>query len=158
MSSAVGAQGPNPASNIGKNELHQIGSGFWNVRGTFKIIAKLVDIETQMSIIQLKNGKFLIIDTVEMTDSLRQQIDQLTNHGEKIEAVLATHPFHTLAFPGFYQIYSKAPYYGTPRHLRRLTDIPWAGSLDDCNIRKKWEPEVCLRIPAGQNEKKIGFS
>lgn len=149
MASAVPAQGPNPASNLEKNELYEVGPGFWNIRGHFKVLAKLVDIGTQMSIVRLRNGKFLVIDTVEMNDRLRQEIDQLTNRGELIEAVLATHPFHTLAFPAFYQYYPKAAYYGTPRHLRRLTDIPWAGNLDDCNIRKKWEPDIEMRIPAG---------
>ena len=158
MSSAVAAQGPNNASNLEKNELYQIGPGFWNVRGRFKILAKLVDIETQMSIVQLRNGKFLVIDTVEMNDRLRQEIDQLTKNGEKIEAVVATHPFHTLAFPAFYQYYPKAAYYGTPRHLRRLTDIPWAGDLDDCNVRKKWEPDVYMRIPAGRWIEKRPFA
>jgi hypothetical protein len=148
MASAVPAQTPNAASHLDKNELYLIGPGFWNVRGRFKIL-KVIDIETQMSIIQLRNGKFLVIDTVEMNDRLRQEIDHLTNNGENIEAVIATHPFHTLAFPAFYQLYPKAAYYGTPRHLRRLTDIPWKGNLDDCNLRKKWEPDVEMRIPAG---------
>ena len=148
MASAVEVQTPNAAQNLEKNELYSIGPGFRNVRGRFKIL-KLIDIETQMSIIQLRNGKFLVIDTVEMNDRLRQEIDHLTNNGENIEAVIATHPFHTLAFPAFYQLYPKAAYYGTPRHLRRLTEIPWAGNLDDCNVRKKWEPDVEMRIPAG---------
>jgi hypothetical protein len=149
MASAVSSQSPNAAQNLEKNELYSIGPGFWNVRGKFKILAKLVDIETQMSIIQLSNGKFLVIDTVEMNDRLRQEIDHLTNNGEKIEAVVATHPFHTLSFPAFYEAYPKAAYYGTPRHLRRLTQIPWAGNLDDCNVRQKWQPDVEMRIPAG---------
>ena len=148
-STVIGTQGPNNASNFEKNQLYQIGPEFWNIRAHFKILGKLVDIETQMSIVQLRNGKFLIIDTVEMNDRLRQQLDQLTNNGDNIEAVLATHPFHTLAFPAFYQLYPKAAYYGTPRHLRRLTEIPWVGSLDDCHLRKKWEPDVYMRIPAG---------
>lgn len=148
MASIVSPQTPNAASHLEKNELYQIGPGFWNIRGRFKIL-KLIDIETQMSIVQLRNGKFLVIDTVEMNDRLRQEIDQLTNNGEKIEAVIATHPFHTLAFPAFYQLYPKPAYYGTPRHLRRLTDIPWKGNLDDCEVRKKWEPDVEMRIPAG---------
>jgi hypothetical protein len=131
-----------------KNQLCAIGPGFWNVRGKFKIF-KIVDIETQMSIIGLKNGKYLVVDTVEMDDGLKQEIDQLTNNGQNIEAVIATHPFHTLAFPAFYEAYPNAPYYGTPRHLRRLIDIPWKGDLNDCNVRKTWEPEVELRIPAG---------
>ena len=149
MSSAI-SPSPNSISALEKNELYQIGRDFWNVRGHFKILAKLVDIETQMSIIRLANGRFLVIDTVEMNDQLRQEINHLTNNGEKIEAVLATHPFHTLAFPSFYQAYPNAHYYGTPRHLRRLTNIPWKGSLDDCHVRQIWEPQVELRIPAGK--------
>jgi hypothetical protein len=148
MSSAVPTQTPSAAHSVEKNELYSIGPGFWNVRGRFKVL-KVIDIETQMSIIQLRNGKFLVIDTVEMDDHLRQEIDQLTNNGENIDAVVATHPFHTLSIPAFYQAYPKAAYYGTPRHLRRLTEIPWKGDLDDCNIRKKWEPDVEMRIPAG---------
>ncbi|CAF3834203.1 unnamed protein product [Rotaria magnacalcarata] len=130
MSSAVPVQTPNAAQNLDQNELYLIGSNFWNVRGRFKIL-KFVDIETQMSIVKLQNGKFLVIDTVEMNDRLRQEIDHLTNNGENIEAVVGTHPFHTLSFPAFYQTYPKANYYGTPRHLRRITEIPWKGSLDD---------------------------
>ncbi|CAF4947581.1 unnamed protein product, partial [Rotaria magnacalcarata] len=61
---------------------------------------------------------------------------------------IAVHPFHTLAFPAFYEAFPNTKYYGTPRHLRRLTQIPWAGSLEDCQTRKIWEPEVELRIPA----------
>jgi len=69
---------------------------------------------------------------------------------KKIEAVLATHPFHTLAFPAFYQQYPNCPYYGTPRHLRKQSEqIKWAGSLNDESIRRKWAPEVEMRIPAG---------
>ena len=158
MASAVPAQTPNAAPNLEKNELHQIGPGFWNIRAHFKVF-KLIDISTQMSIIQLRTGKFLVIDTVELTDRARQEIDQLTNNGENIEAVVATHPFHTLAFPAFYQLYPKAAYYGTPRHLRRLTNIPWAGDLNNCEVRSKWEPDVEMRIPAGEIhvETKVSF-
>ena len=148
MASTIAAQSPNAAHNLEKNELYSIGPGFWNVRGRFKAY-KVIDIGTQMSIIKLRNGKFLVIDTVEMNDHLRQEIDTLTDNGNNIEAVIATHPFHTLSFPAFYQLYPKAPYYGTPRHLRQLTEIPWAGNLDDCNIRVKWEPDVEMRIPTG---------
>ena len=150
MSSTVSSQKLNPTQNAVKNELYQIGPNFWNVRSRFRVLAKLIDIETQMSFIQLYNGNFLVIDTVELNDHLRQEINHLTDNGNKIEAVIGTHPFHTLAFSTFYESYPNAAYYGTPRHLRRLTQIPWIGCLDDCNVRKKWEPDVELRIPAGQ--------
>lgn len=148
MSSVIPVQTPNAAQNLQKNQLYLVGSNFWNVRGRFKIL-KIIDVGTQMSIIKLRNEKFLVIDTVEMDSDLRHEIDRLTNHGQDIEAVIGTHPFHTLSFTAFYQAYPNAAYYGTPRHLRRLREIPWKGSLDDCNIRRKWEPDVEMRIPAG---------
>jgi hypothetical protein len=150
MCSGVSSPNLTPIQNVVKNELYKIGAGFWNVRSRFRVLAKLIDIETQMSFIELYNGNFLVIDTVELNDHLRQEINHLTDNGNKIEAVIGTHPFHTLSFPTFYESYPNAAYYGTPRHLRRLTQIPWIGSLDDCSVRKKWEPDVELRIPAGQ--------
>lgn len=138
-------------------QLHQIGPGFWNVRTSFKVF-KIIDIGTHMSVIQLRNGNFLVIDTVEMNDQLKKELDDLTNNGTKIEAVVGVHPFHTLAFPGFYKLYPNAKYYGTPRHLRNLKDIKWTGELDNNKESlSRWEPEVELRIPAG-GFKKITFS
>jgi glyoxylase-like metal-dependent hydrolase (beta-lactamase superfamily II) len=145
----MSASGSEPV-HIEKNELYEVATNFWNIRVSFKMFAGFVDLGSQMSLIRLKNGKFLVIDTVMLTDQTRAAIDRLTENGTKIEAVIAVHPFHTLAFPAFYEAYPKAEYYGTPRHLRRLTQIPWVGSLEDCNIRKKWEPEVEMRIPAGE--------
>lgn len=105
-----------------------------------------------MSIIQLQNGRFLIIDTVAMNDIVKQELMELTNNGTKIEAVIAVHPFHTLAYPAFYKLFPKVKYYGTPRHLRKLTEINWSGQLDNDdnkNLLTKWAPEVELRIPDG---------
>lgn len=131
-------------------QLRQIGPGFWNVRAPFKLF-RIVDIGTHMSIIKLRSGNFLVIDTVELNDQLKKELDELTSNGTKIEAVVGVHPFHTLAFPGFYKSYPEAKYYGTPRHIRKLTDIKWTGQLDDNKESlSKWEPEVELRIPAGE--------
>jgi len=138
------------ANSDAKSELIEIGPGFWNIRGHFKILAHLIDIETHMSIIRLSTGRFLVVDTIELNPKLKSQIDFLTANGTKIEAVVATHPFHTLAFNAFHEQYPNCPYYGTPRHIRKLSEkIKWAGSLDDERIRRKWEPEVEMRIPDG---------
>lgn len=107
-----------------------------------------------MSLIQLKNGKFLVIDTVVINDQLKNELDELTHNGSKIEAVLAVHPFHTLAYSAFNKLYPNPKYYGTPRHLRKLTEIKWAGQLDDVENKEllsKWGPEVELRIPVGNS-------
>ena len=148
MTSPVPIQTVHSAQNLDKNELYSIGPDFWHVRGRF-IFLKVIDTGTQMSIIRLPNGKFVVIDTVEMDDHLRDQINRLTNNGEDIEAVLGTHAFHTLSFPAFYRQYPKAAYYGTPRHVHLLTEIPWKGDLSDCQVRKRWEPTIEMRIPAG---------
>ncbi len=132
-----------------KNVLHEIGPGFWNIRGHFKL-AKMADIGTQMSIVQLSDGNFVVLDTVELTDHLKEEIDKLTNNGDLIEGVIGVHPFHTRSFMSFYKAYPQAAYYGTPRHLRQLPEIPWLGSLDDCNVRQKWEPDVEMRVSAGE--------
>lgn len=69
-----------------------------------------------MSIVQLSSGKFLVVDTIPLDTELKglllgwpliglAEIDNLTNNGRDIEAVIATHPFHTLAFYGFYEAY-----------------------------------------------------
>lgn len=129
--------------------IEEVGPGFYNIRGSFSIAMGIVDIGTHMSILKLPNNKFLVVDTIPLTPFLKAEIDQLTNKGADMEAVVATHPFHTLAFRGFYKEYPNVPYYGTPRHLRLLTDIPWAGNLNECDTRNKWAPAVEMRIPAG---------
>lgn len=108
-----------------------------------------IDIGTHMSLARLSNGNFLIIDAIELSPQIKSEINQLTENGSKIEAVLATHPFHTTAFPEFYKAFPNPNYYGTPRHLRVLNNIPWKGNLNDSNCRDRWSPEVQMRIPEG---------
>lgn len=102
-----------------------------------------------MSIVGLENGNFIIIDAIPLDTATKIQINILTDNGKKIQAILATHPFHTLAFPALYKQYPNAPYYGTPRHLRILKEINWAGDLNSCGVREAFYPEIEMRIPAG---------
>lgn len=127
--------------------LQLIGKNFYNIRAEFKLFAGLLNIGTHMSVVKLSNDKFLVIDTVELVPSLKAELDQLTNNGADIEAVIATHPFHTLAFPGFHAAYPNVPYYGTPRHLRVQPQIPWKDDIT--NHLDAWKPDIELRIPAG---------
>jgi len=129
------------------NRTVPIGPGFWNVRAS--LIISGLDIGTHMSFIQLKSGRFIIVDTVELDNTLIGDINELTKNGALVDAVIATHPFHTLYFPVFYKQFPKFKYYGTPRHLRIQPDIPWAGNMYDCASREIWLPEVHMRIPRG---------
>jgi hypothetical protein len=109
----------------------------------------IIDKGTHMSLIRLNSGKFLVLDTINLTPAVKQEFDTLTENGAKIEAIIATHPFHTMSFHAFHALYPNPKYYGTPRHLRAIAEIPWAGSVEDRVVQKLWEPEVEMRIPAG---------
>jgi hypothetical protein len=146
---------------VTQNAFVEVGQGFWNARGSFKKFGlveigilniqflQLIIEGTHMSIARLSSGKFLVIDAIPLTQQIKKEFDELTENGTKIEAVLATHPFHTLAFPAFHKAYPDVPYYGAPRHLRTLTGIPWAGDLNVCSTRNQWNPEVEMSIPEG---------
>jgi len=127
--------------------LVPIGPGFWNVHTPFVING--VDVGTQMSLIRLRSGNFLVLDTVQLDPGLQAEIDALTSNGTRISAVIATHPFHTVFFPDFFKQYPKPAYYGTPRHLKVQPSLPWAGSTYNCVVRQFWSPEVRMRIPRG---------
>jgi hypothetical protein len=128
------------------SRIVEVATGFYNIRASFKVKG-LIDIGTHMSLSKLSNGKFLVIDTVPFDDELKKEFDVLTNNGTNIEAVVATHPFHTLAFPPFYKMYPNLTYYGTPRHIRNQKEIIWAGNI--MNELNRWQPDVQMRIPEG---------
>lgn len=130
--------------------LKQVSHDFYNLH-TSLVMFRVIDISTHMSLIRLSSGKFLVIDCVDISNpQVRNDIDELTENGTLIESVIGVHPFHTLFFPSFHQIYPHAKYYGTPRHLRNIQNINWSGSLGDDDTRSLWESEgVFMRIPAG---------
>jgi hypothetical protein len=102
------------------------------------------------SFIRLTNGKFLVLSTVALTKNAKTEIDLLTANGSLIEAVLATHPFHTLHFEPFHKHYPNVKYYGTPRHIREIKTIQWEGDMSDPDVLSKWESQgVFMRIPEG---------
>ena len=130
--------------------IHEIGRGFFNVTAPFVFFGAL-DIRTHMNFCRLSNGRFLVIDTVEVTPELKVEIDHLTDNGQLMEAVVATHPFHTLFFPAFHALYPNVPMYGTPRHLRNQPTIPWAGDVSKPEVLNKWNPEIEMSVTLGTN-------
>lgn len=120
------------------SNLRLIGPNLWNVRGSYYPVC-FVNMGSQMTIIRLPSGFFLILSTIALSSSLKEEIDILTDGGKYIEAVIATHPFHTLYFTPFYHCYPHAKYYGTPRHLKKFPQIKWSGSVADPSMRAQWE-------------------
>jgi hypothetical protein len=132
------------------SKMIEIHPTFLNLRASLTFLGGMIDIGTHMSLIKLSTGKYLVIDTCDVNSTDKEKIDTITNNGELIEAVIGTHPFHTLYFEPFHRWYPNVPYYGTPRHIRRLTSIAWAGDISKPENLRKWEPEgIFMRIPDG---------
>lgn len=129
--------------------LYQIGSNFYHIRGPLNMVCGCcLDIGTHMALIKLPSGKFLVIDTIDVTAEDKAEIDKLTNNGALIEAVIATHAFHTLFFPAFFKLYPNPEYYGTARHLKNQPAINWKGDI--MHNLSKWENDgIYIRCPDG---------
>jgi hypothetical protein len=126
----------------------EIGRNFWNLRGSFTFALGMIDIGTHCSLIKLNTGKFLLIDTIAFSDKALREFNELTSNGTLVDAVIATHPFHTMYFPPFFKLYPDLKYYGTPRHLKRGGGVNWAGNIMD--HLSDWEENgVHMRIPDG---------
>eukprot|EP01117_Protostelium_nocturnum_P011267 TRINITY_DN4093_c0_g1_i3.p1 TRINITY_DN4093_c0_g1~~TRINITY_DN4093_c0_g1_i3.p1 ORF type:complete len:546 (+),score=167.84 TRINITY_DN4093_c0_g1_i3:184-1821(+) len=145
-SSSYSSHSPPPSSK--REVVIEVAPGFFNIRGSFKFKG-IINIGTHMSLAKLNNGKYLVIDAAPLSDQIKLELDELTDNGRLMEAVIHTHPFHTLAAPEFFAAYPNVPNYGTPRHLRKMPEINWAGSMNDCRVQAKWRPEIEMRIPAG---------
>ena len=71
------------------DKIHDLGAGFWNIRGSFRI-GGVLNIGTQCSLIQLNSGKFIFLDSYSLTGDVRDEVMALTNNGQDVEAVAAT--------------------------------------------------------------------
>ena len=61
-----------------------IGEGFWNIRGSYRI-AGVLDVGTQASIVCLSSGNYLMLDACDFDDADFAGIDELTDGGERLE-------------------------------------------------------------------------
>lgn len=136
----------------------EIAPGFWNLRAPFFVLGGTLNLGTHMSVVDLGDGRFVAIDCTELTAAAAAELAELTEGGDALVAVLTTHPFHTLAIPSLHALYPSTAdraWYGCPRHLLKCTvdksgrPIRWAGDLNECATRRKFEPQLRMAIPAG---------
>jgi hypothetical protein len=131
------------------NKILGIADDFWNIRGSFKI-AGLIDIGTQASLIRLKNGKFIFLDSYKPGSAIRREIDQLTDDGKDVEAVLNLHPFHTIHVPWMHERYPHAQHFGTARHLSRFPDLKWQKACtEDAELHSLFSKDLEFSVPRG---------
>ncbi len=126
-----------------------IADNFWNIRGSF-IIAGVIDIGTQASLVRRENGKFVFLDSYTLSGAARREVDSLTGGGEDVEAVLNVHPFHTVHVAKMHERYPHARHYGTARHLSRFPDLPWQElRTEDPELHELFSQDFEFSIPRG---------
>lgn len=131
------------------NKIIQISEDFWNIRGSFKIKG-LLDVGTHVSLVRLSNGKYVFLDSYTLSDSARITVDELTDGGEKIEAVINVHPFHTVHVAWMQEQYPKAKHYGTARHLSRFPELEWQDiRSEDAPLHEMYSDDLEFTVPRG---------
>ena len=72
----------------------RVADSFLNIRGSFKIGP--LDVKTHSSLVKRKNGKWLMLDSLKMEAPIKREVDELTDGGKNLDAILNLHPFHTV--------------------------------------------------------------
>ncbi len=131
-----------------KQKLLEIGPGFWNIRGSFRLMG--LDIGTQVSLIRRKNGRFLFLDSFSLDGDVLEQVHALTDGGKAVEAVVNLHPFHTVHVEQMQMLFPKATHYGTARHLSKFPHLKWAATVsEDLEASGLFKEDLAFSVPAG---------
>ncbi|MBX7495470.1 hypothetical protein K3172_06320 [Qipengyuania sp. 6B39] len=129
--------------------IEQLAEGFWRITGEVRI-GGVVDIGTQCSLVRLASGNFVFLDSYTLPATVRQQVDPLTEGGEKIEAILNLHPFHTLHCEWMHSAYPDAALYGTARHIAKFPDLPWQDTrCEEVALHESYNEDFAFSVPRG---------
>lgn len=142
--------------------LIETGKNFWNIRGSFRI-AGLLDVGTQASLVQLASGGFVLLDSLVPDARSAGVINELTDGGSRIEAILNLHPFHTVHVEAVHERFPEATLYGTRRHVARFPDLPWAPETTESeSLHQRFVDDLVFSVPAGvdfiSSDEKVHFS
>ena len=129
-------------------KIHDLGAGFWNIRGEFRI-GGIINIGTHCSLIKLESGKFIFLDSYELTGEVRDKVMALTNNGQEVEAVLNLHPFHTAHCVQMAKDFPQATFYGSSRHAKKIPEIQWSDDLVESVAVAERYPELKFSISKG---------
>lgn len=130
------------------DKIIDLGAGFWNIRGTFRL-GGVLNIGTQCSLVTLTSGRFVFLDSYTLTDDVRAQVMALTNNGQDVEAVLNLHPFHTVHCAQMAKDFPQAIFYGSSRHQKKVAEVEWADDLVESDTLAERYPELKFSISQG---------
>ena len=126
-----------------------LGNGFWSIRGQFRL-AGLINLGTQAALVEIAPERFIMLDSYQVTGSVRQDVLNLTHGGTAVEAVFNLHPFHTLHCAAAAAMFPAARLYGTPRHKRVCPQLAWrAPTTDQEAAWAGYADQVETSVPAG---------
>lgn len=112
------------------DHIVDVADGFWNIRGSFKI-AKVINIGTQASLVRLNSGRFVLLDSYALEGPIADRVMALTEGGEKLDAIINLHPFHTVFVKRVAAMFPNAKLYGTSRHHEKAPDLGWQPELTE---------------------------
>ena len=130
------------------DDILNVGAGFWNVRGSFKI-GGILDVGAQCSLVKLSSGKFIFLDSYELKDEVRDTVMKLTNNGQDVEAVLNVHPYHTVHCEQMAKDFPQAIFYGSRRHPQQVPAVNWSSDLVESKAVTERYPELEFSLPKG---------
>lgn len=131
-----------------KDQIHDLGAGFWNIRGSF-VRQGMIDIGNQSALVKLSSGKFVLLDSYTLTGEVRAQVMALTNNGQDIEAVLNVHPFHTVHCARVAKDFPHALFYGSARHHKEVPEVNWSADYVESAAVAERYPELEFSLPKG---------
>lgn len=131
------------------DQLIKIADGFWNIRGSFKL-AGLIELGTQASLVQLRSGDFVMLDSYALEGEVERQVRALTDQGRAVRAILNLHPFHTVYVPRMAEQFPNAQLYGTSRHKQRAAALRWERMhVDDPALHAQFADDFSFTVPSG---------
>jgi len=96
----------------------------YNIRAPFPVF-KIFDFGSQSTLCRLSDGNYILADTVIYQPDVKARIDEITENGTKLFAIINLHPFHTKAIPDVKQMYPNAKLYGVERHVTLYPNLQW---------------------------------
>jgi hypothetical protein len=129
--------------------IHDLGKGFWTIRGDLKM-GGVLNVGTQAAIVHLSGGGFAMLDSYHLTGAIRDRVMQLTDQGRGVRAVLNLHPFHTLHCASTAQDFPNAKLYGSKRHRSKHPDLAWQPeTVESPQVAAMFADDLSFLMPAG---------
>jgi len=129
--------------------LHDLGQGFWTIRGDLRL-GGVLNVGTQAALVRLSDGGFAMLDSYPLQGPMRDRVMQLTDQGQAVRAVLNLHPFHTLHCTSAASDFPNAKLYGSRRHWEKHPDLAWQPEpVESREVAEIFADDLSFSMPAG---------